>query len=60
MTQLTEARRRAIFASLVEVQDAGVAVRDSRAMVAGKYGVPIEEVREVEREGLDEEWPPLK
>jgi hypothetical protein len=56
---LPEDRRQLIFADLVAAQDAGAAVPDSRAIVAAKYGITIEVVRQVEREGLDKEWPPL-
>jgi hypothetical protein len=56
---LTEARRRAIFADLVAAQDEGLDVPRSRAAVAGQHGVAVDEVKEVEREGIDYQWPPL-
>jgi hypothetical protein len=56
---LSEDRRRTIFADLVAAQDAGAAVKDSRALVAARHNISIDEVREVELEGLDKEWPPL-
>lgn len=56
---LTEARRRSIFAELVGAQDEGVDVPCSREMVARQHGVALDEVKEVEREGLDNQWPPL-
>jgi hypothetical protein len=52
-------RRMEIFAALVRAQDEGAPVRTSRALIAGRFGVTEEEVRLIEREGLDEEWPPL-
>lgn len=57
--KLTEAHRRAVFHDLVTTQDAGVPVPDSRLTVAQKHGLDVDEVRRVEREGLDKEWPPL-
>ncbi len=56
---LTEARRRSIFADLVAAQDEGVDVPRSREMVAHQHGVALDEVKEVEREGIDHQWPPL-
>jgi len=52
-------RRRAIFADLVSAQDEGHSVPASRELVAGRYGVSVEEVQAIEREGLDNGWPPL-
>lgn len=56
---LTEASRRAIFADLVAAQDEGAAVRDSRDMTARKHGVGVDDVRRIEQEGIDRQWPPL-
>jgi hypothetical protein len=56
---LTEARRRSIFADLVRAQDEGLDVPCSRALVAHQHGVAQDEVKEVEREGIDKQWPPL-
>jgi hypothetical protein len=51
--------RREVFAALVAAQDQGMAVGPSREHVAQLFGLTPEEVREVEREGLDHQWPPL-
>jgi hypothetical protein len=56
---LTEVRRLAIFAELVAVQYAGLDVPGSRALVASQHGLALDEVKEVEREGIDHQWPPL-
>jgi hypothetical protein len=56
---LPDDRRRVIFADLVAAQDEGLAVTASRDLVAARYGVSPEQVREIEREGLDAGWPPL-
>jgi hypothetical protein len=58
-TGLTETKRREIFAALVAAQDSGANVPESRLRVAAKFDLDVSEVRLVEREGLDEEWPPL-
>jgi hypothetical protein len=48
-----------VFRVLVEAQDAGRGVRDSREFAAGKFALSVERVKEIEREGLDNGWPPL-
>jgi hypothetical protein len=56
---ISEDRRREIFRTLVETQDRAVPVAESRAEVARQYGVSESLVRSIEREGLDQTWPPL-
>ncbi len=58
-SDLPEPLRRTIFAAIVAAQDAGASVPDSRAIVAKKHGIDVDEVKRIEREGLDAEWPPL-
>jgi hypothetical protein len=55
----SEARRKEIFFALVEVQDQDVGVARSRQVVAQRFGVSEQQVRQIEQEGLDQEWPPL-
>jgi hypothetical protein len=56
---LPESRRKEIFQALVEAQDIGQSVAESRRVVAERFGVTEEHVRRIEQEGLDEGWPPL-
>jgi DNA-directed RNA polymerase sigma subunit (sigma70/sigma32) len=56
---LPEDRRREIFLALVEAQDHEMTVPQSRQEVAARFGVSEEQVRKIEREGLDNNWPPL-
>jgi hypothetical protein len=56
---LTETRRRSIFADLVAAQDEGLDVPCSRELVACQHVVALDEVKGVEREGIDKQWPPL-
>jgi hypothetical protein len=56
---LSEDRRKDIFRALVEAQDGGASVAESRDQVAQQFGVSEQEVRRIEREGLDKGWPPL-
>jgi hypothetical protein len=58
-TQLAEQRRKEIFLALVEAQDEGADVAESRKQVAQQFGVDEADVRAIEREGLDAGWPPL-
>ncbi len=55
----SEARRKEIFLALVETQDQDVGVVRSRQLVAQRFGVTEQQVRQIEQEGLDQEWPPL-
>lgn len=56
---LPETRRKEIFLALVETQDKRVGVARSRQVIAGQFGVSVDQVRQIEQEGLDCEWPPL-
>ncbi len=56
---LTVDRRRAIFAAVVQSQDDGLTVAASRAEAARKFEVTEDQVKDIEREGLEHQWPPL-
>ncbi len=56
---LPEERRREIFLALVDAQDHEMTVSQSRQAVASRFGVSEGQVRKIEREGLDNNWPPL-
>ena len=56
---LAEERRREIFAALVEAQDQHMTVAQSREEVAKRFGLSQSQLRSIEREGLDNKWPPL-
>jgi hypothetical protein len=58
-TELHEVDRQEIFSEIVRMQDGGVTVDDSRNRIAGQFGIDVDEVREVEREGITKKWPPL-
>jgi len=57
--QLPEARRKEIFQALVDAQDKGMSVAQSVKFIAQHYGVSEGQVKEIEREGIDSQWPPL-
>ncbi len=58
-TSLPESRRKEIFLALVEVQDQEMSVTKSRQVIAERFGLHENQIRDIEREGLDNQWPPL-
>jgi hypothetical protein len=57
--RLPEDRRKEVFLALVDAQDHETDVARSREVVAQRFGVSESQVRQIEREGLDRQWPPL-
>ena len=57
--RLTLQQRRDIFRDLVATQDLGMPVRRSYQIVTEKYDINDVQLRQIEDEGLDKEWPPL-
>jgi hypothetical protein len=56
---LPEDRRKEIFLALVDAQDQALGVEQSRRLIAERFSVTESQVRRIEREGLDQQWPPL-
>jgi hypothetical protein len=56
---LSMAERMKIFQALVEAQDRGMAVVQSRKTIAEQFRIGEEQVRRIEQEGLEGNWPPL-
>jgi hypothetical protein len=48
--------RRQAFRALVALEDEGNGADEARAKVAGRYGIPVSQVREIEDEGLEKDW----
>jgi hypothetical protein len=57
--QVTEDRRKEIFLALVDAQDHDMDVAQSRRLMAERFGVSDSQVRQIEREGMENQWPPL-
>jgi hypothetical protein len=57
---LSEPVRREIFSALVDAQDQEMPVAESRREIARRFGITDEDLREIEREGLDNDWPPFE
>jgi hypothetical protein len=56
---LTVKQRKSIFHALVETQDTGIPVPESKKKVAAKFRLTREQLDLIEKEGLDKDWPPL-
>jgi hypothetical protein len=56
---LSQPERMELFLALVEAQDGKMTVARSREAVAERFGVSEKQVRTIELEGLEAEWPPL-
>ena len=56
---LTQAERMEIFLAVVQAQDDRMTVPQARTVVAGRFGVSEQQVRQIEQEGVDNDWPPL-
>jgi hypothetical protein len=52
-------RRKEIFLALVDAQDHKLNVVQSRKQIAERFGISDSQVRAIEREGIDQQWPPL-
>jgi hypothetical protein len=57
--KLSEERRKEIFAALVEAQDSDMGVPQSRKAIAERFELTDAQLKQIEREGVDEQWPPL-
>lgn len=57
--RLTLQQRQEIFHTLVLTQDEGLSVPRSRQVVTEKYDITEAQLRAIEDEGIEKEWPPL-
>jgi hypothetical protein len=58
--ELSEERRRAIFLALADAEDLQEMPRPlARQLVARRFGITEAAVAHIEREGMEELWPPL-
>lgn len=55
----SEDQRKEIFLALVDFQDHELDVAQSRTLIGRRFGVTESQVRQIEREGIDRQWPPL-
>jgi hypothetical protein len=57
--RLTLQERKDIFRELVLAQDLGAGVRQSYQIITERYELTDTQLRQIEDEGLEKEWPPL-
>jgi hypothetical protein len=58
--RLTLQQKKEIFHNLVDTQDTGLwTVAQSREKVARDFEITDAQLRQIEEEGLEKEWPPL-
>jgi len=57
--KLSQDRRMEVFKALVEAQDGEMGVAQSRKEVAQRFGISDRQLRQIEQEGVDGDWPPL-
>ena len=58
--RLTIQQRREIFRALVDTQDRGtMSVADSLKHVVDEHEISEEQLRQIQDEGIEKEWPPL-
>lgn len=56
---LSEPVRKEIFSALVDAQDHEMSVEQSRKVITEKFGISDSQLRKIEREGIEQQWPPL-
>lgn len=58
--RLTVGQRREIFEDLVITQDTmPLRVRESYELITDRYSITEYQLKQIENEGLEKEWPPL-
>jgi DNA-directed RNA polymerase sigma subunit (sigma70/sigma32) len=59
--RLTVKQKKEIFKALVELQDRNqLKISETIQQVAAQFGISEKEVRKIEDEGIEREWPPLE
>lgn len=56
---LTVQQRKSIFRTLVDTQDTGLPVVESKKQVAAQFHITKEQLDLIEKEGVDKDWPPF-
>lgn len=58
--RLSVEERKEIFYTLVTTQDGGgLSVAESREKTSKQYGITDAQLKQIEEEGMENEWPPL-
>jgi hypothetical protein len=56
---LSEPERKEIFLALVDAQDGGMSFEQSWKFVTERFNITKDQLKRIEREGIDQQWPPL-
>lgn len=56
---ISKSRRKEIFRALVDAQDQQLGVLQSRVIIAKRFGLDTRQLKNIEQEGIDNDWPPL-
>jgi len=56
---LSETRKQQIFLALLEAQDQELGVLRARKLIAENFRISEDQVIRIEREGIENNWPPL-
>lgn len=57
--RMTVQQRKEVFLALVNLQDQMPNVRKSYEMITEQFGISDQQLRQIENEGVENEWPPL-
>jgi hypothetical protein len=57
--QISEDRRKEIFAAIVETQDGNTDVVRCRQLIAFRFGLNDTQIEQIEQQGIEDGWPPL-
>jgi hypothetical protein len=57
--RLTVQQRKEIFRTLVATQDTGMTVPQSMQHVCQQFEITEAQLRQIQEEGIEKEWPPL-
>jgi hypothetical protein len=57
--QISEDRRKEIFAAIVEAQDDNTDVIRCRQLIAFRFGLNDTQIEQIEQQGIEGGWPPL-
>jgi len=58
-SSLSEAKRKRIFAELIELSEEGPELEQAKEEVAAAHGLSLVDLNRIQTEGVAKEWPPL-
>lgn len=58
-TKLPESREKEIFLDLLKHPSTSPTRADAQAAAAGRHGISLDALKDIERKGMARDWPPL-